>query len=177
MSRQQQILVLDPNTELSFKGPFTECVTSNLRLTNPSSRSVFFKVKTTAPRYYCVRPNSGIVKPEETAVINVMLQPVEQPATLENERARHKFMIQTAFAPDEEVPVDSFGRVWTSPRSWTPSCEWLVTSPQSAAPASRNDDQALQKEIDLRKMYQDEKSKLERENMVLMVPFLLIKTV
>lgn len=41
-----------------------------------------------------MRPNSGIVKANETAVINVMLQPVDQPTTLENERYRHKFMIQ-----------------------------------------------------------------------------------
>lgn len=80
--------------DLKFIGPFTEYVTSNLRLTNPSGRPVCFKVKTTAPRFYCVRPNSGVVKPLETAVINVMLQPVDQTTNLENERTRHKFMIQ-----------------------------------------------------------------------------------
>uniref|UniRef100_A0A4X2LT58 VAMP associated protein B and C n=1 Tax=Vombatus ursinus TaxID=29139 RepID=A0A4X2LT58_VOMUR len=42
-------------------GPFTDVVTTNLKLGNPSDRNVCFKVKTTAPRRYCVRPNSGII--------------------------------------------------------------------------------------------------------------------
>ncbi|CAG2183814.1 unnamed protein product, partial [Oppiella nova] len=87
MSKQEQILVLDPKSELHFKvserccgyvltlstrtalvlstrlrprlysctdshimsGPFTDVVTSYLKLTNPCERRVCFKVKTTAP--------------------------------------------------------------------------------------------------------------------------------
>lgn len=40
-----------------------------------------------------------------------MLQPVESPEALENERNRHKFMIQSAFAPEDQqaqLPVDQF---------------------------------------------------------------------
>ncbi|EPY79987.1 vesicle-associated membrane protein-associated protein B [Camelus ferus] len=44
-----------------WKGPFTDVVTTNLKLGNPTDRNVCFKVKTTAPRRYCVRPNSGII--------------------------------------------------------------------------------------------------------------------
>lgn len=48
---------------LSFlvAGPFSDVVTTNLKLSNPTDRNVCFKVKTTAPRRYCVRPNSGII--------------------------------------------------------------------------------------------------------------------
>lgn len=42
-------------------GPFTDVVTTNLKLGNPTDRNVCFKVKTTAPRRYCVRPNSGVI--------------------------------------------------------------------------------------------------------------------
>lgn len=42
-------------------GPFTDVVTANLKLANPTDRNVCFKVKTTAPRRYCVRPNSGVI--------------------------------------------------------------------------------------------------------------------
>lgn len=42
-------------------GPFTEVVTSQLRLSNPTDRQMCFKVKTTAPKQYCVRPNSGFI--------------------------------------------------------------------------------------------------------------------
>ncbi|KAF5903039.1 vesicle-associated membrane protein-associated protein a, partial [Clarias magur] len=63
MSKLEQILILDPPTDLKFKGPFTDVVTANLKLTNPSDKRVCFKVKTTAPRRYCVRPNSGAIDP------------------------------------------------------------------------------------------------------------------
>lgn len=81
-------------------GPFTEVVTSQLRLTNPSNRKICFKVKTTAPKRYCVRPNNGIIEAKGTAIIAVMLQPfdVESQAT---EKNKHKFMVQTMFVPDE----------------------------------------------------------------------------
>lgn len=48
---------------LSFlpSGPFTDVVTTTLKLANPTDRNVCFKVKTTAPRRYCVRPNSGVI--------------------------------------------------------------------------------------------------------------------
>lgn len=48
---------------LWFLGPFTEVVTTKLTLRNPSNERVGFKVKTTAPKQYCVRPNSGVIQP------------------------------------------------------------------------------------------------------------------
>lgn len=83
-------------------------MTSCLSLTNPTNQIVYFKVKTTAPRYYCVRPNSGVIQPNLTARISVMLQPVDQPVTLDKDRTRHKFMIQSAFARNDSMPVDEF---------------------------------------------------------------------
>lgn len=50
-------------------GPFTEVVTSHLKITNPSNDRVCFKVKTTAPRQYCVRPNSGILEPSASQTV------------------------------------------------------------------------------------------------------------
>jgi hypothetical protein len=113
--KRPQVLRLDPSMELTFngnngygKGAFTEVVTSKLRLDNPSDRIVYFKVKTTAPKHYCVRPNSGVIKPGHSAEISVLLQPVDDPSILEREGAKHKFMIQSAFGSDETIPVDEF---------------------------------------------------------------------
>ena len=50
-------------------GPFTEVVTSHLKITNPSNDRVCFKVKTTAPRQYCVRPNSGVLEPNGSQIV------------------------------------------------------------------------------------------------------------
>ena len=46
-------------------GPFSDVVTSELKLKNPTNNTVIFKVKTTAPKQYCVRPNSGVIDPHK----------------------------------------------------------------------------------------------------------------
>ena len=50
-------------------GPFTDVVTTEMKLKNPSEKKVCFKVKTTAPKRYCVRPNSGILDPGSSTSI------------------------------------------------------------------------------------------------------------
>ncbi|KAF3857982.1 hypothetical protein F7725_011183 [Dissostichus mawsoni] len=100
MSKLDQILILDPPVDLKFK----DVVTTNLKLKNPSDRKVCFKVKTTAPRRYCVRPNSGVIDPGATVIISVMLQPFDYDP---NEKSKHKFMVQTIFAPSTVSDMDS----------------------------------------------------------------------
>ena len=53
-----------------FVGPFTDVVTSTLNLRNPTNDPVIFKVKTTAPKQYCVRPNSGLLGLQEDITIS-----------------------------------------------------------------------------------------------------------
>nr|CAD2205926.1 unnamed protein product [Meloidogyne enterolobii] len=222
MTKQTQILILEPSTELTFTGPFTEYVNTNLTLANPSSRDVYFKVKTTAPKFYCVRPNSGIIKAKDKAQINVMLQPIDSPEILESERSRHKFMIQSAFAPDNAdystssspTPPEQFwkevdaSQVMDSKLGLSSSghldilrirgLEVMLLIHLQNPSAAKNSEikqmlrqqaekpvniptmsseselftadpqAALQKEIELRKMYQDEKANLEKENFALM---------
>ncbi|XP_020606690.1 vesicle-associated membrane protein-associated protein B/C-like isoform X1 [Orbicella faveolata] len=100
MAKAEQVLKLEPATELRFRGSFTTVVTANLKLTNPTERKVCFKVKTTAPKRYCVRPNSGFVEPHGVVEVAVMLQPFEYDP---KEKSKHKFMVQTMFAPEGEV--------------------------------------------------------------------------
>ncbi|XP_051538550.1 vesicle-associated membrane protein-associated protein A isoform X2 [Myxocyprinus asiaticus] len=104
MSKLEQILILDPSSDLRFRGPFTDVVTTNLKLKNPSDKRVCFKVKTTAPRRYCVRPNSGVIDPGTTVTISVMLQPFEYDP---NEKSKHKFMVQTIFVPSGVTDLEA----------------------------------------------------------------------
>ncbi|KAG7220896.1 hypothetical protein INR49_017746 [Caranx melampygus] len=104
MSKLDQVLILDPPSDLRFKGPFTDVVTTNLKLKNPSDRRVCFKVKTTAPRRYCVRPNSGVIDAGASVNISVMLQPFDYDP---NEKSKHKFMVQTIFAPPNVSDMDA----------------------------------------------------------------------
>ncbi len=79
-------------------GPFTSAVSSVMKLTNPSDRRVAFKIKTTAPKRYCVKPNSGFIGPVDTVHISVSLQPFDFDPT---EKNRHKFMVQSMFVPSD----------------------------------------------------------------------------
>lgn len=103
----KQVLQLEPDSELHFKGPFNDVVTSHLKLSNPTDKRVCFKVKTTAPKRYCVRPNSGILEPKQAVQVAVMLQPFEYDPT---EKNKHKFMVQTMIAPDGDVNQDTVWR-------------------------------------------------------------------
>ncbi|KAF6735443.1 Vesicle-associated membrane protein-associated protein B [Oryzias melastigma] len=106
MARPEQVLVLEPQHELKFRGPFTDVVTATLKLTNPTDRNVCFKVKTTAPRRYCVRPNSGIIDAGTSINVSVMLQPFDYDP---NEKSKHKFMVQSLLVPYDMTDMEG---VW-----------------------------------------------------------------
>ncbi|XP_067212078.1 vesicle-associated membrane protein-associated protein A isoform X2 [Linepithema humile] len=107
MSKPEQVLIIEPQSELRFRGPFSGGpVTSYIKLINPTNKKVYFKIKTTAPKRYCVRPNSGALKPQDVTEIAVCLQPYDFDPS---EKNKHKFMVQTVVAPDDnddEYPVD-----------------------------------------------------------------------
>ncbi|XP_056404357.1 vesicle-associated membrane protein-associated protein B/C [Hyla sarda] len=106
MAKSEQVLVLEPQHELKFKGPFTDVVTTNLKLSNPTEKNVCFKVKTTAPRRYCVRPNSGVIDAGSSINVSVMLQPFDYDP---NEKSKHKFMVQSMYAPPDTTDMEA---VW-----------------------------------------------------------------
>ncbi|VDP45917.1 unnamed protein product [Soboliphyme baturini] len=113
MTKFEQVLRMEPSVDLVFKGPFTDVVTNNLTLTNLTDREVAFKVKTTAPKQYCVRPNSGRIAAHSTVTVAVMLQPFDYVS--EDKLAhKHKFMVQAAFVPPEIVSLDEFWKTATS---------------------------------------------------------------
>ncbi|RCK57862.1 Vesicle-associated membrane protein-associated protein SCS2 [Candida viswanathii] len=64
---------------LEFTGSFTKQTTEYLTLSNPTNTPLAFKVKTTAPKLYCVRPNASIVKPGDSVQISIILQGFSQP--------------------------------------------------------------------------------------------------
>jgi hypothetical protein len=91
---RSQILQLDPPEELTFRGSFrTEEVIVKFTITNPTCDRVAFKIKTTFPKYYWVRPNYGVLQAKSIQEISIGLQPLS-----EYELAvsyKHKFMVQS----------------------------------------------------------------------------------
>ncbi|XP_023013803.1 vesicle-associated membrane protein-associated protein B/C [Leptinotarsa decemlineata] len=133
----EQVLQLEPQNELLFRGPFTEANTACMKLTNPTDKRVMFKIKTTAPKKYCVRPNSGILDPKEKKEIEICLQPCMYDAT---EKNKHKFMVQSAFAPSGELNME---KIWKEiiPEHLMDSklrCSFEISSNQSEIEDSRN---------------------------------------
>ncbi|KAI4105345.1 MAG: hypothetical protein L6R37_002795 [Teloschistes peruensis] len=84
---------LDP-PELGFRRPFTHEVTQLLRLRNPGTEPIAFKVKTTAPKQYCVRPNSGKIDVGRDIEVQVLLQAMKEDPP-PDARCRDKFLVQT----------------------------------------------------------------------------------
>ncbi|KAK7744520.1 phosphatidylinositol-binding protein scs2 [Cytospora paraplurivora] len=84
---------IDP-LELGFRRPFTVEVSQILKLRNPNKSPVAFKVKTTAPKQYCVRPNSGRIEPGHDVEVTVLLQAMKQDPPLDT-KCRDKFLVQS----------------------------------------------------------------------------------
>ncbi|KAK8099183.1 uncharacterized protein PG998_012424 [Apiospora kogelbergensis] len=84
---------IDPQ-ELGFHRPFTVEVSETLKIRNPNTTPVAFKVKTTAPKQYCVRPNSGRVEPGKEVEVQVILQAMKTEPPLDT-RCRDKFLVQS----------------------------------------------------------------------------------
>ena len=49
-------------------------IPTTIKITNSGKEETAFKVKTTAPKKYCVKPNTGFVRPGETQMIQVIMQ-------------------------------------------------------------------------------------------------------
>ncbi|CAK7222708.1 phosphatidylinositol-binding protein scs2 [Sporothrix curviconia] len=79
--------------ELGFRRPFTVEVSETLRIRNPNGTPVAFKVKTTAPKQYCVRPNSGRIEPDREVEVTVLLQAMKQDPPADY-KCRDKFLVQ-----------------------------------------------------------------------------------
>lgn len=77
-------------------------VKESIVVRNPSNRPVAFKIKTTAPKQYCVRPNSGRIEPGQTVEVQVLLQALkEEPKP--DAKCRDKFLVQsTTITPEHE---------------------------------------------------------------------------
>jgi len=201
MSKKEQVLLIEPPIELTFTGPFTQAVSSYMKLKNPSDRKVCFKIKTTAPKRYCVKPNSGVVDPNTEVQIAVSLQPFEyDPA----EKNKHKFMVQSMFAPDGEINQDTLWKeidqndlmdsklrcVFAMPQGQEPSNsieevkfenKYEAKSPSVAAPApvtAKAEDQGqMTAAVGEIKKLNEQLSQLRQENIVLKEETLRLKRI
>lgn len=108
-SLSNKMVILTPFT--FFSGSFTKQITEYLTLSNPTNTPLAFKVKTTAPKLYCVRPNASIVQPGDSLQISIILQGFSQP--LPNDyKCKDKFLLVSVPAPNSIDP-SKVGESWS----------------------------------------------------------------
>ncbi|KAJ3108838.1 phosphatidylinositol-binding protein scs2 [Phlyctochytrium planicorne] len=87
-------LSLSPSHDLEFRRPFNNVVRQTLTVTNSHpTEPLAFKVKTTAPKQYCVRPNSGRIPPQSSTEVQVLLQAMKEDPPLDF-KCKDKFLVQ-----------------------------------------------------------------------------------
>lgn len=84
-------------TELKFPFELRKQSSCSMRLTNKTDHYVAFKVKTTNPKKYCVRPNTGVVLPGATCDVTVTMQ-AQKEAPLDIQ-CKDKFLVQSVVVP------------------------------------------------------------------------------
>ncbi len=85
--------------DLRFRFEPRKNIPITLSLHNPTQDRIAFKVKTTSPKKYCVRPSSGFVEPSSSRDVQVIMQ-AQKEFTGQGE-CKDKFLVQYVFAaPD-----------------------------------------------------------------------------
>lgn len=79
MAEVKEMIVMTPGREILFKSStLSEHNVSKLILQNKSTeKGIAFKIKTTAPKNYIVKPNQGIIDLESTTTIDITYCPSE----------------------------------------------------------------------------------------------------
>uniref|UniRef100_M1CGD9 VAP27 n=1 Tax=Solanum tuberosum TaxID=4113 RepID=M1CGD9_SOLTU len=98
-----ELLQIHP-VELQFPFELKKQISSSLQLSNKSDDYVAFKVKTTNPKKYCVRPNTGIVMPRSTCEVIVTMQ--AQKEAPPDMQCKDKFLLQSVIVSPGTMAKD-----------------------------------------------------------------------
>ncbi|KAK7262165.1 hypothetical protein RJT34_29726 [Clitoria ternatea] len=105
------LITISPE-ELRFQFELEKQTFCDLKVLNNTEFYVAFKVKTTSPKKYFVRPNTGVVHPYDSCIIRVTLQAQQEyPPDMQ---CKDKFLLQSAVvSPNTDVddlPPDTFNK-------------------------------------------------------------------
>ncbi|KAJ4727168.1 Vesicle-associated protein 1-1 [Melia azedarach] len=98
-------------TELKFPFELKKQSSCSMQLTNKTDKYVAFKVKTTNPKKYCVRPNTGIILPRATCGVTVTMQ--AQKEAPPDMQCKDKFLLQSVVAADGATAKDVVAEMFT----------------------------------------------------------------
>eukprot|EP00461_Guttulinopsis_vulgaris_P004771 UN04773 len=110
MSQFGTLKPIDPNTpvlkiepdELKIPLRVNSDVVVELKLQNITNDRVAYKIKTTAPDKYQVRPIQAIVEPNTTSTCMIVMKSIEKLPPLDDAKnLKHKFLVQSAAIPTD----------------------------------------------------------------------------
>lgn len=106
-----QLISVHPE-DLKFHFELDKQSYCDLKVANKTDNHVAFKVKTTSPKKYFVRPNTGVIQPWASCVIRVTLQAQrEYPPDMQ---CKDKFLLQSTIVPPhtdvDDLPQDTFNK-------------------------------------------------------------------
>ncbi|XP_047126830.1 motile sperm domain-containing protein 2 isoform X1 [Hydra vulgaris] len=104
-------ITLSPANELVFCENKSGDIMQTITITNTVSSLVAFKIKTTTPENFRVRPSSGPISPSATVEVQIYLQPEFDIKNI----TKDKFLILSAVIPDNINDINSLWK--TIPRS------------------------------------------------------------
>ncbi|KAK9716305.1 hypothetical protein RND81_06G224000 [Saponaria officinalis] len=110
-SSTKQLISVHPE-DLKFVFELEKQSFCDIKVSNNTDQDVAFKVKTTSPKKYFVRPNTGVLHPWDSCVIRVTLQTQrEYPPDMQ---CKDKFLLQSTIVPPnsevDELPQDTFNK-------------------------------------------------------------------
>lgn len=150
------ILEVEPQ-ELKFTFELKKQSSCSVELTNKTDDHVAFKVKTTNPKKYCVRPNTGVILPNSNCQFSVTMQaPKVAPPDLV---CRDKFLVQSTAVPEgtkeEDVTSNTFakedGKIVDEKRLKV----LLISPPQSPESSPINETSKLLQDNEVRELKDD----------------------
>ncbi|CAL5094613.1 unnamed protein product [Urochloa decumbens] len=108
----EDVLVEIHPRELRFLFEVKKQSSCTVNLVNKSDQYVAFKVKTTSPKRYCVRPNVGVILPLKSCDFTVTMQAPKNAST--DLQIKDKFLVQTTVVPfgtaDEDIVPAFFSK-------------------------------------------------------------------
>lgn len=122
-------------SELAFPFELMKQSSCSMQLTNKTDHYVAFKVKTTNPKQYCVRPNIGVVLPGSTCDVTVTMQAQrEAPPDLQ---CKDKFLVQSVAAENGAATQDISAAMFNKePGKVVDECKLRVIYVPTSSPSS-----------------------------------------
>ncbi|KAK9749231.1 hypothetical protein RND81_02G111400 [Saponaria officinalis] len=152
-----ELLTIFPH-ELCFPFELNKQICCTMQVSNNTDNFVAFKVKTTNPKKYCVRPNTGIVLPHSTHDLLVTMQEQKEGPT--DMQCKDRFLLQSVITSPEstikDITSDMFKKesgnivdeyklkvTYVSPQQTSPETVHEVSDGGSAPKPSAVDDGSL----------------------------------